>query len=178
MYFTGMKKFFPTLLLGLLATATWPTTAEAASPPAPSKYPVPTVTFTAPAEFRGDSTTLRVLAVIPKGWHIQSNIPLDDFLIPTEVKVKLKEESEGLRFGKPVFPKAVEKDFPALGGKVALFEDTVEVSVPVYRKGAQKDKLKAGKAAAATVVTLRYQACNDSQCLPPKEIAARFVNSL
>jgi thiol:disulfide interchange protein DsbD len=130
-------------------------------------FPVPLATFRAePPGFRGDSATVRVRVVIPDGWHLQSNTPLDDFLIPTEIKTS----GEGLVFGAPVFPKAKLKDLEALGGKVALFEDTLVVRVPVRaRRGGD-----AGKALAGAAVTLRYQACNDSQCLPPKVITAKF----
>jgi hypothetical protein len=37
---------------------------------------------------------------------------------------------------------------------------------------------KSGKARALlekATVTVRYQSCNDSQCLPPKTIPARFI---
>ena len=130
--------------------------------------PAPTATFRYnPEGFKGDSTRLVVNVSIPKGWHIQSNAPLDEFLIPTE----LKSEGEGLSFGKPVFPKPILEDFPALGGKVALFAGNIEVKVPVTRKNS---KVK-GDALKSAVVTLRYQACNDSQCLPPKEITAKYA---
>jgi hypothetical protein len=133
---------------------------------AASPLPVPLASFRAePPGFRGDSATVRVRVVIPAGWHLQSNTPLDDFLIPTE----LKASGEGLAFGAPVFPKAKLKDLEALGGKVALFEDTLVVRVPVRaRRGSD-----GAKALAAATVSLRYQACNDSQCLPPKTIAAK-----
>ena len=130
--------------------------------------PAPTASFRyVPTSFKGDSTRMVVKVTIPKGWHIQSNAPLDEFLIATE----LKTEGEGLSFGKAVFPKPILEDFPALGGKVALFAGTIEVKVPVARKNAKvtKDALETAK------VVLRYQACNDSQCLPPKEITARYV---
>jgi hypothetical protein len=132
--------------------------------------PAPTASFRyAPATFKGDSTRLIVKVVIPKGWHIQSNAPLDEFLIPTE----LKTEGEGLSFGKVVFPKPILEDFPALGGKVALFAGTIEVKVPVARKNAKvtQESLESAK------VVLRYQACNDSQCLPPKEVTAKYEAS-
>lgn len=129
--------------------------------------PAPTATFHyAPASFKGDTTRMIVKVVIPKGWHIQSDAPLDEFLIPTE----LKTEGEGLKFGKAVFPKPMLEEFPALGGKVALFAGTIEIKVPVARKTA---KVKA-EALQAAKVGLRYQACNDSQCLPPKEVAATY----
>jgi DsbC/DsbD-like thiol-disulfide interchange protein len=128
----------------------------------------PTATFRfAPEAFRGDSTRLLVKVSIPKGWHIQSNAPLDEFLIPTEVKAS----GEGLAFGTAVFPKPVTEDFPALGGKVALFEGDFEVKVPVARK----NKKTGAESLRNAKVSLRYQACNSSQCLPPKEIAARYV---
>jgi thiol:disulfide interchange protein DsbD len=134
---------------------------------AASALPVPLATFRAESPgFRGDSATVRVRVAIPNGWHIQSNAPLDDFLIPTEVKAS----GEGLAFGTPVFPKAKMKDLEALGGKVALFEDSLSVRVPVRaRRGTDAEK-----SLAASVVSVRYQACNDSQCLPPKVITAKY----
>ncbi|MCD6024675.1 MAG: putative rane protein [Fibrobacteria bacterium] len=152
MYFKGMKS--PALTLFLLASAAF------------AANPAPTASFRySPGAFKGDSTRMLVKVVIPKGWHIQSNAPLDEFLIPTE----LKAEGEGLGFGKPMFPKPVLEDFPALGGKVALFAGTIEIKVPVGRKNA-----KAGESLEKAKVVLRYQACNDSQCLPPKEITAKY----
>ena len=129
--------------------------------------PAPTATFRfSPDGFRGDSTRMIVKVSIPKGWHIQSNVPLDEFLIPTE----LKAEGEGLGFGKPAFPKPIYEDFPALGGKVALFAGNIEVKASVTRKNAKVT----AEALENAKVTLRYQACNDSQCLPPKEITAKY----
>ena len=131
--------------------------------------PAPTATFRfSPEGFKGDSTRMIVKVNIPKGWHIQSNAPMDEFLIPTVLKV----ENEELKFGKSVFPKPIIEDFPALGGKVALFEGNIEVKVPVVRKNAKVTAETFGD----TRVAVRYQACNNSQCLPPKEITAKFEN--
>jgi len=119
-----------------------------------------------PNGFKGDSTRLVVHVSLPAGWHIQSNAPLDSFLIPTTVNA----EGKDLVFGTAVFPKAIEKEYPALGGKVALFEGEFDIGVPVKRSGP-----KINAAALKTVkVKLGYQACNDTQCLPPKEIDAVF----
>ena len=127
--------------------------------------PQPKVSFHfEPVGFKGDSTRLIVHVSLPEGWHIQSNAPLDSFLIPTTVHA----EGKDLAFGTPVFPKPVEKNYPALGGKVALFEGDIDIYVPAKRSG---PKIKA--AALKTVkVKLGYQACNDTQCLPPKVIDA------
>ena len=115
-----------------------------------------------PKAFKGDSTNMIVHVELPAGWHIQSNAPLDSFLIPTTVHAT----AEGLAFGPPVFPKAVEKEYAALGGKVALFEGTFDINIPVKR-----DNAKIKSTVLKTVkVKFGYQACNDTQCLPPKEI--------
>jgi hypothetical protein len=122
-----------------------------------------------PATLRGDSTRLVAQVRVPEGWHIQSNAPLDSFLIPTELRV----QGEGLAFGKPLYPKPVVEEMPALGGKVAVFEGVFEIQVP-----AKKASSKTGNAALRSVkVTLRYQACNNTQCLPPREVNARFDTS-
>ena len=117
-----------------------------------------------PNGFKGDSTRLVVHVRLPAVWHIQSNAPLDSFLIPTTVRA----EGKDLAFGTALFPKPVEKEYPALGGKVALFEGEIDIKVPAKRNGTKvkPEVLKTVK------VKLGYQACNDTQCLPPKEIEA------
>jgi hypothetical protein len=128
----------------------------------------PDVTFRFdPEAFRGDSTRLVVRVGLPRGWHVQSNAPLDSFLIPTTVSA----EGEGLKFGTPEFPPPLEKEFPALGGKVALFEGEFDVRVPVRR---ENPGIKAA-ALRSVKVKLGYQACNDTQCLPPKTVEGRHV---
>ncbi len=127
----------------------------------------PNVTYRfEPNGFKGDSTRMIVHVSLPAGWHIQSNAPLDSFLIATTVKA----EGDGLVFGAPVFPKPVEKEYPALGGKVALFAGDFDIGVPVKRSSS-KITVAALKSAK---VKLDYQACNDTQCLPPKEVEAKF----
>jgi len=124
---------------------------------------VPKVTFHFKSQtFKGDSTRMIVHVALPDGWHIQSNAPLDSFLIPTTVHAS----AEGLSFGPPVFPKPIEKEYAALGGKVALFEGEFDIGVPVKRNNA---KIKSS-VFKTVKVKFGYQACNDTQCLPPKEI--------
>ena len=132
-----------------------------------STAPAPKAVFRyEPAGFKGDSTRLVVRVSIREGWHLQSDVPLDEFLIPTTVKAK----AEGLTFGKPVFPKAKIENIEALGGKVAVFEGDIEVKIPAKRANAKVNAAALEK----TEVMLRYQACNSSQCLPPKEIKAVY----
>ena len=164
------------LLHSLIPSLVLSITALAPAFGASGSSPVPDVTYRVIIpDGGGDSAVVRVKAVIPKGWHIQSNAPLDEFLIPTELNVT----GEGLRLGKVSFPAPQLQEFPALGGQVALFSDTVDIFVTAYatkaskaNKGKQDAKALAAALAKASVA-LRYQACNDSQCLPPKTVTAR-----
>jgi hypothetical protein len=152
-----ISRLLPVLVMGFAAAA-------AASQPAPKA----TFRFD-PAGFKGDSTRLVLRVEVPAGWHIQAAAPLDSFLIPTTVKASHPQAV----FGKPVFPKPVEEDFPALGGKVLLLKGTFDVRVPAKRKSPKVTIEELGDAR----VVLRYQACNNSQCLPPKEIVARYAGN-
>lgn len=130
--------------------------------------PAPKATFRVdPAGFKGDSTQLRVRVSIPEGWHIQSDAPLDEFLIPTTVNAKAADVS----FGKAVFPKAKIENIEALGGKVAVFEGEIEIKVPAKRSRAKAT----AKTLEGAEVSVRYQACNNAQCLPPKELKATYA---
>jgi thiol:disulfide interchange protein DsbD len=105
----------------------------------------------------GDDVRGTVTAAIAGGWHINSVKPLDDFVIPSELKL------ENADLVKADFPPHELKDFTFSGGKkLAVYEGTIAIPFEA--------KLKPG--ATAIKVTLRYQACNDSVCLPPKSVSA------
>lgn len=113
----------------------------------------------------GAATALKLKLEILPGFHINSNQPLEGYLIPTEVFLpavgKVREEFElaGARYPKP----QVKTFSFAPGEKLAVYEGTVEVAV---RLRARPD-VAAGKRTVA--LGLRYQACNNEICLRPAE---------
>lgn len=113
----------------------------------------------------GGTAALQLKLEILPGFHINSNQPLEGYLIPTEVFLpavgKVREEFElaGARYPKP----QVKTFSFAPGEKLAVYEGTVEVAV---RLRARPD-VAAGKRTLALGV--RYQACNDEICLRPAE---------
>lgn len=117
-----------------------------------------------PAAVSADSLILKVAVALPPGWHLNSATPLDSFLVPT----RLEASGTGLAFGKPRFPEPVLEYSQVMGGNVSLYTGDFEVSVPV-RKQSRNPKTYS---LASTQVTLRYQACNNSMCLPPKTVTA------
>jgi DsbC/DsbD-like thiol-disulfide interchange protein len=109
----------------------------------------------------GDSLTLNVHIELAEGWHINSEAPLDSFLVPTSLELK-SIPPEGMAFGKPRYPQPMIQH-NAVMGDLSLYTGAFDVQVPA----------KKGKGAAQpgrTRVTLHYQSCNNTMCLPPKSI--------
>lgn len=106
--------------------------------------------------------TVRVAARldIAAGWHLQAHVPTYDYLIPTVLRV---EAPAG-------WPEA-EVDYPAPSRyKFAFAEDELDVLEGRQRVLARL-AVPAGTPAGPVRLTLhlRYQACDDRQCLPPVE---------
>ncbi|HEY4639835.1 MAG TPA: cytochrome c biogenesis protein CcdA, partial [Thermoanaerobaculia bacterium] len=94
-----------------------------------------------------------VTATIESGWHINSNKPLDDFVIPTKLSF------DGTELVSAEYPPHTVRSFTFSGGqKLAVFEGTIQI--PFTAKLQSGDTIK-GK--------LQYQACNDTVCLPPRD---------
>ena len=136
---------------------------------APSHQPIPTVTFRyeKPAHDSGSADWALVVHVeIAPGWHINSDAPLDEFLVPTRVEAK----ADGWEIGKPRYPHSERVHSDALGGDMLLFSGAFDVELRVHRKTVPRS---AGGAQdlPRTRVTLKYQACDQATCFPPKEVS-------
>ncbi len=114
----------------------------------------------APAEplQMGKSAVVSVELAITSPYHINSDRPLEDYLIPTSLEF---EPIAGVAFGKIVFPAAPVKKLPFSDSPMAVYEGTIRISVEITPDASlqQKDIVLKGK--------IRYQACDDSTCLPP-----------
>lgn len=110
---------------------------------------------------RGAAVEVAVVAEIQKGYHVNSNTPRDDYLIPTTLT---PEPPAGLKVVQTVYPK----------GQVQKFEFS-ETPLDVY-DGTITIRLKLDVASNAPLgplklpMTLRYQACNDRACLRPVKL--------
>jgi len=116
---------------------------------------------------RGGAAGLAVAAVVAPGWHINSHTPADAFLIATEVKFALPP---GVSADPPAYPPADRKSFAFAPGKVLLvYDGTVRITTAL-----RVAPDFAGETLRIEAV-LRYQACNDSTCLPPASVRAEAV---
>lgn len=106
------------------------------------------------------SRTARATVVmdIPSGLHVQSNKPLDKFLVATKLDV---ETPSGMSVGPITYPRALMRKLKFSKNTVAVYEGKTmlrfNVTVPAnYSGGSGEIKGK-----------LRFQACNDESCFPP-----------
>lgn len=107
---------------------------------------------------KGRSVRATVVMDIPHGLHVQSNKPLDKFLVPTKLDV---ETPSGMNVGPISYPRPVMRKLKFSKGNVAVYEGKAmirfNVTVPAnYSGGSGEIKGK-----------LRFQACNDDSCFPP-----------
>ncbi len=106
-----------------------------------------------------NTSTLEVEVTIEDNWHITSNSPKDEYLIPAE----MEPEAQHITFGVAQFPMAHEVYVKELDITTSQFDGTFTVTIPLKNVGenvSQKDSL-------ATVVNFTYQPCDDKMCLPP-----------
>ena len=107
---------------------------------------------------KGRVVRATVVMDIPSGLHVQSNKPLDKFLVATKLDV---ETPSGLTVGPISYPRPLTRKLKFSKGAVAVFEGRAtirfNVTVPAnYSGGSGEIKAK-----------LRFQACNDESCFPP-----------
>ncbi len=107
---------------------------------------------------KGRTVRATVVMDIPAGLHVQSNKPLDKFLIATKLEI---ETPSGMKVGPVSYPRALMRKLKFSKSMVAVYEGKAmlrfNVTVPAGYAGGSGD-IK-GK--------LRFQACNDESCFPP-----------
>ena len=103
--------------------------------------------------------TVTIAIAIDPGWHINSNKPLDPYLIPTSVRLELPA---GWSAGEPAFPPHRTADLAFSDEPVAVFEGVLTVTVPITAGPRPWPETLRG--------AVRAQACDEKQCLAPAEV--------
>jgi thiol:disulfide interchange protein DsbD len=150
--------------LVVLALAAAPGLAQLV--PASNTIVVPRLAADADRIVAGKPFRLAVVAEVKAGWHVNSHTPKEDFLIPTEVKLKT---APGLAFSPVQYPKHRETKFSFSEQPLAVYEGRAVFVVP----GAVDAKAAPGPRTLMAV--LSYQPCNENQCLPPAEVTATLT---
>lgn len=111
---------------------------------------------------RGKEFQIALAVEIAHGYHMNSHHPTDKYLIPTTLTPKL-----------PTGFELLDTIYPA--GRIEKFSFSPDKGLDVY-SGSVILKLRliahndAPIGAVTLPVTLRYQACNDTTCLPPVKV--------
>ncbi len=98
---------------------------------------------------------------LSEGWHVNAHEPLDEFLIPTVLSV---DAPKGVAVGEVVYPEHEMYTFSFSEEPLAVYEREFHLGL-VLQLG---DSLAPGDYELSG--SLRYQACNDKQCAPPKTL--------
>ncbi len=115
---------------------------------------------------QGKPATSRSTFRVASGYHINSNQPKSEFLIPTMLKV---EATTDIVIGKTTYPEGQDMSFafdPDEKLNVYTGDFKVDVQVrPLHTVQAGKYVIRG---------TLKYQACDNAACYPPKQLPISF----
>ena len=137
--------------------------AVAQSTKAPSVSIAPVGPVTAQ---RGKQTQVTLNFRVAPGFHVNSNTPKDEFLIPTALKMDLPTD---IVLGKIEYPAGQDVSFPfSPESKLNVYSGDFAINLMVH----PLTSVVPGKYAMHGV--LRYQACDNAQCFPPKTLPVSF----
>lgn len=103
---------------------------------------------------------------VGKGFHINSNTPKSEFLIPTALKMDVPTD---IALGKIAYPAGTDVSFPFSPDEaLSVYTGDFTITVAVH----PLKSVVPGKYVMHGV--LRYQACDNAQCFPPKTLPVSF----
>jgi hypothetical protein len=135
--------------------------AQSGKAPSVSMAPVGLVTAQ-----RTKQTSVDLDFRVASGFHINSNTPKSEFLIPTSLKM---DPPTDIALGKIQYPEGKDLSFPfSPDEKLNVYSGdfTIRLSVHPLRSVVPGKYVMRG--------TLRYQACDNAQCFPPKTLPVSF----
>jgi uncharacterized protein YcnI len=111
---------------------------------------------------RGREFQVAVVVEIAHGFHMNSHKPTDPYLIPTTLTAQLPA---GFQLLDTVYPQGTLENFSFSPNKpLDVYTGSVTLRL---RLSSQAD---VARGATKIPITLRYQACNDTICLPPMKV--------
>ena len=109
---------------------------------------------------KGQVETITVRATLPPGFHANSSTPTDAYLIP----LSLKWTKGPLEAGEVAYPKAALEKYSFSDKPLSVVTGEFSISTKFKVPG------NSPSGPAAESGTIRYQACNDRMCFPPKTL--------
>jgi Thiol:disulfide interchange protein DsbD, N-terminal len=114
---------------------------------------------------RGATAELKLNASLEQGFHVNSNSPNDEYLIP----LKLTWNKAPIETEQIIYPKPESEKFAFSQNPVSVFTGNFEILT--------RFKAPASARPGFAVITgkLRYQACNNKECLQPRNLELHFT---
>jgi DsbC/DsbD-like thiol-disulfide interchange protein len=107
---------------------------------------------------KGSRVRGTVVLNVPAGLHVNSSRPSSEYLIPTTVRLA----GNGVRVGGVTYPRGKNRKFQFSESLLNIYDGTVRFPFTVTVPANYKGKTISVKA------TVRYQACTDEVCYPPR----------
>ncbi len=130
----------------------------------------PSVTVVDPGittAIRGKATNIDLFFRVSPGFHVNSNKPRSEYLIPTTLRLTAPTD---VVIGVINYPAGVEKSFPfAPDDKMSVYGSQFVINFAIRPLAT----VVPGKYAVHGA--LKYQACDDATCYPPKQIPVNFL---
>ena len=108
-------------------------------------------------------TTLELRFQVITGYHVNSHTPKSEFLIPTVVTL---QPAAGVKAGELQYPHGVPYSFATdPNTKLDVYAGTFTVKIPVVASAGQH----------TMDGTLKYQACDNASCYPPRTVPLKVL---
>ena len=114
---------------------------------------------------RGGKVPLEIALQVNRGFHVNSHQPNDELLLPTVVHL---DPPEGITIMNVAYPEAEELELPFATQKLSVYSGSFAVTaeVRVHKSAVLGTQRVHGE--------VRYQACDNRQCFPPKTTPLQF----
>ncbi len=147
--------------ISLCSISLWAQDSPGKKAPSVVMSPAPVATVV-----RGKSNGVELQFRVGSGFHINSNTPTAEYLIPTTLQLDVPTD---IVVGKVTYPAGKEMSFAfAPDEKLSVYSGDFDLSVqvrPLASVMPGKYEIR-GK--------LKYQACDNAQCFPPKQLPVDF----
>jgi thiol:disulfide interchange protein DsbD len=111
--------------------------------------------------YSGTEFKIALEVTVSEGWHINSDKPYEDYLIPTKL---ILQDAPGFTLTKVVYPTAHDYKFAFSETPLSVLEGNSVIG------GLIKVDEKINPGNYLLIVELEYQACNDMSCLAPTSL--------
>ena len=110
---------------------------------------------------RGESVAVKLAVQIKDGYHINSDKPADEYMIP----LRLTWDKAAVQADSIVFPAPRQEKYAFADKPLSVYTGGFEI---VSKLRVLEPKAQDGM--GLLTAKLRYQACTETMCLPPKTV--------